>query len=190
MNMLDGICGKVAPGLCRLALDGRIAVRTGSGYRSFDPEKKRLTNCDSFVMDVGEDFFFVLPTNRVQAGDIILAGGKPKCVLSSGRDTITAISFEDATVETLIPEHHPLIGSTWMYGKIVSLFGRNGIRGRKGAGRMMKYMMLSGMMKNKEGGSSALLPFLLMGGKADLLDDLFDPDPEDEEEDDINGPEA
>lgn len=176
MNMLDGICGKVAPGLCRLSMDGGIAVKTRSGYRTYDPGRKRLTNCDSFVLDIGEDFFFVMPANHVKAGDIILAGGKPRCVTEVGDGTLTVINFEDATVETLLPEHHLFMGNTYLYGRIVSLLGRNGVKGRKGPGRLMKYMMLSGMMKGREGGFSGLLPMMLLGGKGsfDFMDELFD----------------
>ena len=183
MNLFEGICGKVAPGLCRLSMNGSIAVRTRNGYRSYDVKSRRLTNCDHFVLDVGEDFFFVVPTNRVQGGDIILAGGKPKCVIAQEDHTITAINFEDATVETLVPERHLFMGNTYLYGKIVSLFGKNGVQGKKGAGRMMKYMMLSGLMKGKEGGGlSDLLPLMMLGGKTDgLMEDLFDLD-EDETE--------
>ncbi|MBQ6595766.1 MAG: hypothetical protein IJH78_08935 [Clostridia bacterium] len=185
MNMFEGICGKVAPGLCRLSMDGSIAIKTTSGYRSFDPTRKRLMNCDHFVMDVGEDFFFVLPASRVRPGDIILAGGKPKCVTGVEGETITAINFEDATVETLLPEHHLFMGNTYLFGKIVSLFGKNGVRGQKGTGRIMKYMMLSSLLKGKEGAGSGLLPMLLLGGKTDFMDDLFDfgeDGPTDEEE--------
>ena len=80
--MLEGICGKIAPGMCRLSAGGEIAVKTSAGYRTYNPEKRRLTNCDSFVLDIGEDFFFVLPTNHVRPGDIILAGGVPRCVVA------------------------------------------------------------------------------------------------------------
>ena len=191
MNMLEGICGKVAPGLCRLSMNGNIAVKTRAGYRTYDPKSKRLTNCDSFVLDVGEDFFFVLPTNRVRPGDIILAGGVPRCVVSAGEGTITAINFEDATVETLLPEHHVFMGSTYLYGRIVSLLGKGGVRGKKGTGRIMKYMMLSAMMKGREGGVSGLLPLMFLGGKNDFMDDLFDfGDGEETEDDGLNDEET
>ena len=181
MNLMDGICGKVAPGLCRLAMTGGIAVKTRSGYRTYDPEKKRLTNCDSFVLDIGEDFFFVIPTNHVRRGDLILAGGKPRCVTEVGESTLTVINFEDATVETILPEHHVFMGNTYLFGKIVSPLGKNGKKGKKGPGKLMKYMMLNGMLKGREGEAPGLLPMLLMGGKDSFgfLDDLF----EDEEED-------
>ena len=182
VNMFEGICGKVAPGLCRLSMSGGIAVKTSAGYRAYDLEKKRLINCDSFVVDIGEDFFFVLPTNRVRRGDIILAGGAPKCVLSADDETITAISFEDAAVQTLLPERHVFMGSTYLYGRIVSLFGKNGVKGRKGMNGMLKYMMLSSLMKGREGGLSALMPLMLMSGKGDFMENLFDMDEDDDEE--------
>ena len=184
MNFMDGICGKIAPGLCRLAVSGGIAVKTASGYRTYDVERGRLTNCDQFVLDIGEDYFFVIPTNRVKPGDIILAGGKPKCVIRTEDGMLTAINYDDATIETLLPEHHLFMGNTYFYGKIVSILGRNGVKGKRGMGKMMKYMMISGMLKGKEGGMSGLLPLMLMGGKMDFMDDVFTEDDEDEGIDD------
>ena len=189
MNLFDGICGKVAPGLCRLSMNGKIAVKTRAGYRTWDPGKKKLTNCDNFVLDIGEDFFFVMPARRVSPGDIILIGGIPKCVISAEGDTVTAVNFETATVETSVAERHMFMGNTYFYGKIVSLFGKNGVRGKAGTGRMLKYMMLSSMMKGKEGGASALLPLMLMGGKGDFMEDLFEDDGEDGDDPDMEEPE-
>ena len=177
---MTGSAGKWHPDCGRLSMNGGIAVKTRSGYRSYDPDLKRLTNCDSFVLDIGEEFFFVVPVSRVRPGDIILAGGTPRCVIAADGETITAINFEDATVETLLPEHHLFMGNTYLYGKIVSVFGRNGVKGKKGMGRMMKYMMLSGMMKNRDGGAGGLLPLMLMGGKTDFMDELFTDDEEPE----------
>lgn len=182
MSMLEGICGKVAPGMCRLSLNGGIAVKTASGYRTYDVEHNRLTNCDRFVLDIGEDFFFVVPTNRVKKGDIILAGGKPKCVTEIADGSLKAINFEDATIETLLPEHYLFMGNTYLYGKIVSLMGRNGASGKKGTGKLMKYMILSGLTKGKDAGAPGLLPLMMLGGKMDFMDDLFDEEDENEEE--------
>ena len=83
-------------------------------------------------------------------------------------------------MQTLLPEHHVFMGSTYLYGRIVSMFGRNGVKGKKGMNGMLKYMMLSSMLKNKEGGMSGLLPMMLLGGKADFMDGLFDMDEDDE----------
>lgn len=173
-NMFEGICGKVAPGLCRLSMDGTIAVKTSAGYRTYNPENGHLTNCDNFVLDIGEDFFFVVPASKVHPGDIILAGGKPRCVIKTDETTITVINYEDMIVETLLPEHHVFMGNTYMFGRIVSMFGRKGVSGKKGMSKMMKYMMLSSMMKGKDDKISSLLPLMLMSGKDDLFANLFD----------------
>ena len=175
MNMLDELCGKVAPGLCRLSMNGGIAVKTRAGYRSYDPNTKRLTNCDNFVLDMGEDFFFVIPVKRVKPGDIILVNGTPRCVIEVQDATITALNFEDAVVETLLPERHMFLGNTYLYGKIVSIFGSNGVDGKKGSNRMMKFMMLSSMFKGRENGNfSSMLALMMMNGKGDFMDDLFE----------------
>ena len=182
MNLMESMYGKVAPGLCRLSVTGAIAVKTRAGYRAYDPESKRLTNCDSFVMDVGDDFFFVVPSSRVKPGDIILFSGTPRCVTAVGEDTITALNFEDAAVETLVPERHLFMGSTYLYGKIVSLLGNHGLKGKGGAGRVIKYMMLSSLLKGKEGNTANLMAMMLFSGKNDLLDGMLDEDEEMEKE--------
>ena len=174
MNIIEGICGKVAPGMCRLGMNGSIAVRTSSGYRMWDADNRRLINCDGFAVDLGEDFFFVLPTNKVRPGDIILSGGMPVCVLSADGDTVTAVHFESAAVQTLVPERHLFMGNTYLFGKIVSLFGASGARGKKGAGRMMKYMMISSMLRGKENGTGNMLPLIMLGGGSDWMDGLFE----------------
>mgnify|MGYP006903529846 FL=1 len=93
MDMSGGMFGKIAPGMCRLSMNGDIAVKTSSGYKSYNVNTGRLINCNSFVFDIGEDFFFVIPTKKASAGDIILVGGKPKCVLKKENDIITVINY-------------------------------------------------------------------------------------------------
>ena len=68
---MSSMLGKVAPGMCRLSMQGGIAIKTGDGYKSYDSATGRMVNCDNFVFPVGEEFFFVIPTNRVKKGDII-----------------------------------------------------------------------------------------------------------------------
>lgn len=183
-GMLDGICGRIAPGLCRLSMDGSIAVKTGAGYRAYNPKTGRLTNCDSFVLDIGEDFFFVVPVNKVRSGDIILVGGRPRCVVKAEENTVTVINYEDMTVETLLPEYHSFMGNTYLFGCIVSMFGKNGAKGKKSAGKMMKYMMLSSVLKGQGGSGNSWLPLLLMGGfgEGNVLDGLFETEEETEME--------
>ena len=179
-NVFNGMFGKIAPGMCRLSMSGSIAVKTTTGYKSYNVKNGRLTNCDSFVFDVGEELFFVIPTNKVEVGDIILVSGKPKCVVKSDKDTITVINYEDSTVETILPERHVFMGNTYFYGKIVSMFGNNFMKGKKGMDKMMSYMVMSEMMKGSNtssNGMGSMLPMMmLMNGNnvSDMFSDMFD----------------
>lgn len=178
-NMLNGMFGKVAPGMCRLSMNGGIAVKTNNGYKSYNMKTGRLTNCDSFVFDIGEEFFFVIPTNKAEPGDILLVGGKPKCVIEAEKNKLTVINYEDSTVETILPERHVFMGNTYFYGKIVSMFGSDLIKGKKGTNKIMQYMMLSEMIKGNSGsggsGMNAMLPLMMMGGNmGNIFDGVFD----------------
>lgn len=190
-NLLNGMFGKVGNGMCRLSMSGNIAVKTASGYKAYDVKNGRLINCDSFVFDLGEEFFFVIPTNKVTKGDIILVNGKPKCVIEAERNKITVINYEDSTIDTILPERHVFMGNTYFYGKIVSMFGNDAVKGKKGTNNIFKYMMLSQMMKGNNGtgametnnGMSAMLPFMMMGGSmGNMFDGMFDFDVNDEDE--------
>lgn len=186
-NMLNGMFGKVAPGMCRLSMNGGIAVKTSNGYKSYNMKTGRLTNCDSFVFNIGEEFFFVIPTNKAEPGDILLVGGKPKCVIEAEKNKLTVINYEDSTIETILPERHVFMGNTYFYGKIVSMFGNDLIKGKKGTNKIMQYMMMSEMMKGNSNGSgngmNAMLPLMMMGGNmGSIFDGMFDFDKEEDSE--------
>ena len=177
-GLFNGMFGKIAPGMCRLSINGGIAIKTSNGYKTYEVGNGQLTNCDNFVLNIGEEFFFVVPTNKVRPGDIIFANGKPKCVIEATKDRITAINYEDSTLEQILPERHIFMGNVYFYGKIVSMFGADLMKG-KGSGRIMKYMMLSEMMKGSsgKGGMNNMLPLLMMGnGGGDFFEGLFDPE--------------
>lgn len=185
-SMFNGMFGKVANGMCRLSMNGGIAVKTSNGYKTYDLKKNRLTNCNNFVFNIGEEFFFVIPTNKVEAGDIIIVSGKPKCVVSSDKNTITVINYEDSTVENILPERHVFMGNTYFYGKIVSMFGSDIMKGKKGMNKMMSYMMMSEMMKGTgNGGTDGMnggnnmfagmaMASMFGGGFSGIFDDMFD----------------
>lgn len=193
-NFLNGMFGKVGNGMCRLSMNGGIAVKTSTGYKTYNIKTNKLTNCSNFVFDIGEEFFFVIPTNKVEKGDIILVNGKPKCVIEADKTKITVINYEDSTIDTILPERHVFMGSTYFYGKIVSMFGNDIAKGKKGTNNIFKYMMLSQMMKcdngsngvsaNGNGGMSAMLPLMMMGGNmGDMFDGMFDFDMDEDNED-------
>ena len=185
MSMFSGLnnmFGKIQPGMCRVSMTGKIAIKTSNGYKSYDVKTGRLTNCDNFAFDIGEDMFFVIPTNKVQRGDIILASGKPRCVIEASKNEIKVFSYEDGTIEALVPERHIFMGKQYFYGKIVSIFGN--MMGKSGGmNNVFKYAMLSEMMKGNSGGNnmSSMMPMMFMMNGSDMFSGMFDAE-EDEEE--------
>lgn len=187
-NLFNGMFGKIESGLCRLSMNGGIAIKTANGYKSYNVKTGRLTNCDSFVFNIGEEFFFVIPTNKVSRGDIILVQGKPRCVIESDgkNNKITVVNYEDSTMETIIPERHLFMGNSYFYGKIVSMFGNGFGKGKNKMQSIMSYMMMSEMMKGNNStlgnnnsmmsGMSAMLPFMMMnnGGSGNMFENMFD----------------
>lgn len=190
-GMFDNMFGKIASGMCRLSINGGIAVKTSNGYKTYNMKTGRLTNQDNFVFDIGEDFFFVFPTNKVVKGDIILVGGKPKCVLEAEKNKITVIDYECGEIKTIVPERHVFMGNTFFYGKIVSMFGDNFMGGKKGGIKnIFKFKAMSEMFKtNPSAGDSANMfgmnnpMMLMMMGGGDMFDGMFDFDMGDADDD-------
>ena len=186
-NMMNGLFGKVANGMCRVSMNGDIAIKTSQGYKTYDVETGHLLNCDNFAFDIGSDFFFIIPTNKVNKGDIILAGGKPRCVIEVKKNAIETFCYEDSTITTIVPEHHMFMGRTYFYGKIVSMFG-NAMKSEKGMGNMMKMMLMSQMFggsnKNTDAtGMNQMLPMMMLmnGGMDSMFDGMFDFDNDEED---------
>lgn len=188
-NFMNGMFGKIAPGMCKLSMSGGIAVKTSNGYKSYNVKSGRLTNCSNFVFGNTEEFFFVIPTNKVEIGDIILIAGKPKCVIEVEKNKITVINYEDATIDTVLPERHVFMGNTYFYGKIVSMFGNDFKGGKKGMNKMMSYMMMSEFMKGNggmaNGTNNSMLPMMFMmngGGFTNMFEGMFDFEEDDSDE--------
>ena len=164
-NTFNGLFGKVAPGMCRLTMNGNIAVKCSNGYKSYNVKQERLTNVTSFCFNVGDEMFFVIPTTKVEVGDIILVGGKPKCVIKADKKIIEVIDYENSEVRQVVPERHVFMGSTYFYGKIISMFGDSFKKG-KGLGNVMKMMMMSQMLGGNTGGQQQ---GLLGGGMGQMM---------------------
>ena len=192
-NNFNGMFGRIENGMCRLTMTGNIAVKTSNGYKSYNVKTGRLTNCTNFCFNVGEEFFFVIPTNKVAVGDIILVNRRPNCVTKVEKNQITVINYENSTIETIVPERHVFMGNTYFYGKIVSMFGDN-FMGKKDAGnKMLQYMMMSEMFKGMNGNGnnsnqmSNMFPMMMMfgGNMKDMFSGMFnffDNDAADEED--------
>ena len=182
MSVLSNLTfGRSQPGLIKLGLNGQMAVNIGGSYKYYDEKKNRLINTDNFVfpMEVTE-FFFIMPTNKVKKGDIILVNGKPVYVLKPETDgKIEILSYEDSSIKQILPERHTFLGGTYMYSKIVSMFGNKSFD----KNTIMKYMMMNTMFgKDGFGGSmNGMNPMMLMmmSGGSNPFTDMFNFDTED-----------
>jgi len=185
-NSFNGLFGKLASGMCRLTMDGSIAVKCSNGYKTYNVSKGILTNVTNFCFNVGDEMFFVIPTSKVEIGDIILAGGKPKCVTEVNNKIITVIDYENSEIRQIVPERHVFMGSAYFYGKIVSMFGNTFKRG-KGLGNIMKMMMISKMMGGDKGnnGMGQMMAMSMMFGKENPFEGMFDFSLEDENENEV-----
>lgn len=79
-------------------MNGGIAVKCSNGYKTYNVKKKRLTNVTNFCLDLGMDIFFIMPTDKVAIGDIILVDGKPTCVIEDNNSYITMIDYENSEI--------------------------------------------------------------------------------------------
>ena len=192
-NMFSGVMGKIKPGCCRLGMNGRIAIKTSDGYKTYDKKSGNVTNCSSFVLDASDDFFMVIPTRKLREGDIVLINGKPMYILEvKAKNRVEAMDYETSTIQTVIPERHAIMGRRF-YGKIVSLLGSGFGAGKGGFFKnMLKLKMMSSMMggSNSTDGmfsGNGLAMMMLMGnGSMDGLFDGFIDDDADEDEDDTD----
>lgn len=170
-EMFNGMFKPVAKGGCKMGMNGQIAIKTSTGYKTFNIKTKKLTNCTNFAFDM-DGAFWVVPTFKVQPGDIIMLNGKPRCVLEANDTSIKTFSYEDSTIEENIPEHHVFMGKTYCYGKIFSPF-MNMSKGDGTMNDMMKMMMMSQMFS---GGNSNMnmngmnpMMFMMMGNDNPLM---------------------
>ena len=178
-NTFNGLFGKIAPGMCRLTMNGNIAVKCENGYKSYNVKKGTLTNVTNFCFNVGDEMFFVIPTNKVEVGDIILVQGKPKCVTEVNKKIITVIDYENSEVRQVVPERHVFMGSTYFYGKVISMFG-NSFKQGKGLGNVMKMMMMSQMLGSGSqqggmfGGMGQVMAMSMFMGGNNPFEGMFD----------------
>ena len=178
-NLFNGLFGKIQPGMCRLTMNGNVAVKCSNGYKSYNIKSGRLTNVTNFCFNIGEEFFFVIPTNKVAKGDIILVEGKPKCVIDVDKTKITVIDYDSSEIRQVLPERHVFMGNTYFYGKIVSMFGSS-FKNGKGLGNIMKMMMMSQMLGSGNGNAGnmggmgqMMAMSMFMGGKDNPFEDMF-----------------
>ena len=193
-NLFQGIFGKVEQGAFRFAMNGQVAVLCDDGsYKTYDIDNDCLTNVQNFTFGNTDEMFFVVPTNRVKKGDVILVSGSPRAVIDVSKNRITVINFNTGTEESILPERILFMGKTYFYGKVVSLLGKMLKKGNSGNG-MMKMLMMqqmfgggntsngdgTGLFNMQDGGNSLMQMMMfnnLFSADTDnMFDGLFDGD--------------
>jgi len=180
-NMFNGMFKPVGAGQCKIGMNGQIAVKTRTGYKTFDRKKMKLVNCTNFAFDMG-NMFWVVPTFKVECGDIILVNGQPRAVIEVGEKTIKTFSYENSTIDEIVPERHVFMGKTYCYGKIFSPFTNIGKDGGEMMSNMMNFAMMSQMFGGNTNGTNAvnnmgnMLPmmFMMNGGKDNPFMNMFE----------------
>lgn len=184
----DGLFGHLAPGLCRIGANGQIAIKTTNGYKTYNVKTGRLVNVSNFCLNIGDEMFFSIPTNKVEVGYNIIVNRLPRCVIEVKHNAITVLTYENNTIETVVPERHMFMGNVYFYGRIMSPFAN--MMGGKGGG--MKKLLQMGMMSKMLGsggdptkaGSGGLgdmgnmgnlmMMSMFMGGKDGMFGDMFE----------------
>ena len=173
-NMFNGMFKPVAKGLCKISITGAPAISTKSGYKVFDLEKNQLINCTDFAFDM-DGAFWVVPTFKVEKGDIILVNGTPRHVIEVNDKTIKTFSYENSTIDEIIPEHHVFMGKTYCYGKIFSPFANlAGKNGDSAMQNMMNMMMMSQMFGGNNTGFNPMMFMFMNNGGENLFTPLFE----------------
>lgn len=172
-NMFNGMFRPVSSGMCKLGANGKVAVKTATGYKTFDIAKQKLLNCNNFAFDM-DGMFWIVPTFKVECGDIILVNGKPNCVIGVGK-TIKVFSYENSTIDEVVPENHVFMGKTYCYGKIFSPF-MNMTKGDGTMSNLMNMVMMSQMFNGGSTGTSGFNPmmFMFMNNDNNPFGNMFD----------------
>ena len=90
----------------------------------------------------------IMPTNKVEVGDVILVKDSLRCVVEVKENTIMTMNYKTATIEELVPECHILLGNTYFYGKVVNLFSCFGNSSNGGSNQLTQFMMMSQLLGN------------------------------------------
>ena len=168
----------VALGYAKMGVNGEIAIRVGNTYKTYNLNTGRLIDCDNFAFDM-DGMFWVVPTFKVERGDIIMVNGKPRCVIEVKEKTIRTFSYENSTIDEIVPEHHVFMGKTYCYGKIFSPF-MNMDKSDNMMSNMMQMAMMSQMFSGNSSNSNGfmgmnpmMMMFMMNNKGGNMFEDMF-----------------
>lgn len=174
---------KVANGEIALTYAGKIAVRRKDGsYVIYNKEANKIENQLNLVInsDVISKFIYLMPTQKVVAGDIVKIKETYYYVVSEDSNKLKAINLSTGTNSSLTTEINIITGTT-TYKKVVNLI-ENGFGSTDNS--TMNPMMLLAMggdmdmstlmlMQSMGGNSNGFNPMMLLAlkdsGNKDLV---------------------
>lgn len=166
-NLMNNMFVKIESGLCRLTIDNKIAIKTKNGYKAYNASDKTLINCDTFVLDISDDYFFVIPATTVNINDIILINNIPRVIIDKIDDKLITINYLTNVKEELVPESHIFLGKTYLYTKIVSVFA---LMNGNAENNMAQYMLMSQLIGNN---FNNILPMMMLTNGGQIFNNLF-----------------
>jgi len=168
----------VASGYVKMGVNGEVAIRVGNTYKTYNLNTGRLIDCDNFAFDM-DGMFWVVPTFKVERGDIIMVNGKPRCVIEVKEKTIKTFSYENSTIDEIVPEHHVFMGKTYCYGKIFSPF-MNIDKSDNMMSNMMQMAMMSQMFSGNNSNNNGFMGmnpmammFMMNNKNGNMFEDMF-----------------
>lgn len=168
----------VASGYVKMGVNGEVAIRVGNTYKTYNLNTGRLIDCDNFAFDM-DGMFWVVPTFKVERGDIIMVNGKPRCVIEVKEKTIRTFSYENSTIDEIVPEHHVFMGKTYCYGKIFSPF-MNIDKSDNMMSNMMQMAMMSQMFSGNNSNNNGFMGmnpmammFMMNNKNGNMFEDMF-----------------
>lgn len=143
-----------------MSMFGGLAVKTKSGnYVTFNQEKLEAIDTMDMVIDGFEDFIVIMPTQKLEDGDLFIKGGSVFAMIDSKSNE--AYSFDEGTIVTLMDAKNAF--GMNLYAKVFNVMGNmNTSNGSEGGvfGNPMMMMML--MMKDEDGGKGSNMMQMMM----------------------------
>lgn len=173
-SVFANMLGTLEPNMIRMTFDGKVAIKTAKGYKTYDVVKKKAINMDSLVMPEMASFL-LLPSTKVKVGDIILRDNAFYSIISidDATNELIGYNYEAGKKETIVRETHCFLGNTYFYSKlfspILSFFGNKPKSDKKeeeskddDASEDTMSALLPLAMMSQNGDMSSLLPLMLM----------------------------
>ena len=143
-----------------------VAVKNGKSWRVYDKKKKTLTDIGD--MSIGSLPLFIMPSTKLEEGDLIKDDGGYYYVVQVNDGNVKTLSAATGKMENVVPVDN-ILGIRF-YSKVVTLAEDllSDGEGDSGTDKLMMAMAMSSMTGDGQGqDGQMLLPLLLLKDKGD-----------------------